>query len=120
MIFKYLVHYLITDFLIDQKAELRRLKALYRKAQTEDRKAEIKEQMTYIYNQGLQAMKRYSYEIPSCVKNYFLGTGSKPSINLVSKELQSIHGMRRKANRQVTYGIVVFLVVALTFIAIFF
>lgn len=114
-----LTHYIITDFLIDQKAELRRLDKLYRKAKTEDRKAEIKEQQTYIYNQGLQAMQRHSYEIPSCVKKYFLGTGSKPSLDMVSQELQNIHGMRRRTNRRVAYFIVASFIIVLTFIAIF-
>jgi len=112
--------YMISDFLIDQKTELARLDKLFKKAESEDRRAEIKEQQEYIFNQGLQALRRHEHEIPSCVWIYYLGKGPRPSMDLVSKELQGIHGMRRKTNRQIAYAVVAFLVTVLSLLAIFF
>lgn len=96
MTLKYLINYMISDYLLDQKAELDRLDKLYEKATSEDRRAEIKEQRAYIYNQGLQALRRHKSELPDCVRQYYLFDGPKPTVEQMSRGLKRIHQEHQK------------------------
>lgn len=110
--------YMISDFLLDSKTELDRLNKLYKKASSSESRTEIKEQQGYIFNQGLQALRRHEYELPNCVRQYYLGNGPKPTMDQISQELKNMSGMHRKINRTISYAVVAFLVTVLFLLAI--
>ena len=110
--------YKINDFLMDQKNELDKFDMLRRKAKTESRKAEIREQQEYLYSQGLQALHRYHREVPPSVKGFYLGNRKKPSTQKISKELEKIVVNYRQINRKVAYITVAILFTILFVIAI--
>jgi len=107
--------YDIHNFLIDQKCELHNLSVMRKKAKGQSEREEIKRQQTYLYNQGLDAMRRYSRETPSCVKSYYLGNKSKPTSQEISKELSEINVNYGKINHRIAY-IFVASVMALLFL----
>lgn len=105
---------------MDQKDELNRLDGLHKKAKTQDRRMEIKEQQEYIFNQGLQALRRHERELPHCVRAYYLGSREKPSMDEISSELQKINYSDYKSDKRVIKGVVIATIIVLTVIALFF
>ena len=95
--------YRIYDFLIDQKGELNNLEKELRECKSEERIAEIKRQQTYLYNQGLRAMRRYSRDVPDSIKSYYLGNAEKPSLEKISGELRKIVVDHKTINRNISY-----------------
>lgn len=119
MIFPLIVLYGIFDFLLGSKAELARLDKLFKKAKSVDRRAEIREQQEYIFNQGLQALRRHEHELPQSVRKYFLNNGPKPTMEQVSQELQKMNYSDSKFNKRTIKGVVVATIVIFTLIALF-
>ncbi len=105
--------YNVSDFLLDQKDHLNRLDALYKKATTEARRIEIQEQREYIYNQGLQALRRYSGQLPDSVRQYYLEDEARPETDQIVQESHDISEMHRKSNRTISCAVVAFLVIVL-------
>jgi len=119
MILRFLVKYMISDFLIDQMEELKKYHTmLERKDLTAKKRAEIKRMQAYLYNQGITAINRYSREVPDCVKSYYLGNKPKPSVSKISKELSEISVHYSKINYKLAYIIVALLVTGLFLFAL--
>ncbi len=118
MIFPLIILYSISDFLLDQKASLTKLDKLFKKAKSEDRRTEIREQQEYIFNQGLQALRRHECELPNCIRQYFLGNKPKPETDQIVQESHEICEMHRKINR--TISLAAFLITVLFLLAILF
>lgn len=120
MIFPLIVLYGIFDFLLDSKAELARLNKLFKKAKSEDRRAEIREQREYVYNQGLQALRRHERELPKCVRDYYLGFRGKPSMDEISSELQQMNYGDDRFNKRIIRAVVIAIITVLCLINLFF
>jgi len=113
--------YTISDFLMDQKEEIKRWERLCRRAGTAEKKTEIEEQKSYAYNQGLQALRRHERELPNCVRRFYLGNGPKPSMAQVSQELQKMnHYSDYKFNRRVIKAAVIATIAILFLLTLFF
>ena len=110
--------YDIHNFLIDQKCELHNLSVMRKKAKGQSEREEIKRQQTYLYNQGLDAMRRYERELPNCIKAYYLGNAEKPSMEKISAELQKIVVDHKTINRNISYVTVAIIFTILFVIAI--
>jgi len=110
--------YKIYDFLLDQKSEIDKIEKELRECKSEERIAEIKGQQTYLYNQGLRAMSRYSRDVPDSIKSYYLGNAEKPSLEKISGELQKIVVDHRTINRNIAYVTVAIIFTILFVIAI--
>lgn len=108
------ISYMISDFLLDQMREIQRLEKLSKKTKDSDKKAELREQKTYLYNQGLQALRRYEGKVPECVKEYFLRNGKKPAIEEIVKEFKD----RRRVNYKLIRIVIAALIVLLTILAV--
>ena len=111
--------YKIYDFLLDQKEELAMLEKKLKECKSEERIAEIKRQQCYLFNQGLCALRRYDREVPGCVREYFLGSAEKPSVEKISEELQKIIVNYPQINRKIAYVTVAVIFTFLFLIAIF-
>ncbi len=111
-----IILYTISDFLLDQKKEIKRLDSLNKKVKNPDRKAELREQKTYLYNQGLQALRRHEDRVPDCVKTHFLVDGPKPTINEIVKEFKD----RRRVNYKLIRIIILASIFVLTILAIIY
>lgn len=119
MTLRYILNYMITDFLLDQKKEMARIDKLCGKIENIDRRLELKEHKQYIYNQGLQALRRNEDKIPECVKTFFLLDGPEPTVDEVMTELKGLHTSASIGPKRLGYWLIVIIVIVLTLLAIF-
>lgn len=118
MILPFIVLYTISDFLMDQKKEIARLERirLHKKKTDPDRYQEIKEQQQYLYNQGLQALRRYEDKVPDSVKTYFLTGKKEPAMGEIAKESKD----KRRMNYKLIRIIILASIFVLTILAIIY
>lgn len=119
MTLRYILNYMISDFLLDTRKEMARIDKLSAKTQDIDRRQEFQEQRLYLYNQGLQAMRRNEHRVPECVKDYFLAGGQEPTMDDVMTELKDIHTSSSMGPKKLVYWLIVLIVIILTVLAIF-
>jgi len=118
MSLRYLIHYMVVDYLLDQKAKCEKLG---REANSSSSlKTELAEQRSYEYNQGLQALRRHKDFVPECVQKYYLGLAPRPTVQDILRGFQELP--RRQEQKMIwRFAKILFYLalVALTILAIF-
>jgi hypothetical protein len=109
------VLYMAFEFLLDQKE----LVAKFMKAAKKRRNKELKKLSAYNYELGLQALRRWESQIPSCVKLYYLGKAQKPTTEQIISELQKMNHSDNGFIEKVVKGTVIAAITILTLIALF-
>jgi len=118
MILRFLVKYMISDFLIDQKKEMKILEVKLRDGTlTKEDREGMESLLSYLYKQGLQAMNKYDREVPGCVKAYYLGNRQKPTKEKITKDLSLMSVHYGKINHKIAYIVVATLVTLLLILA---